>query len=183
MSSSQALVPGPWRKSAAWRGASFMLGIAILVLFIDWALGSRFEVGFGRLIVILIISGLTLSIPYGLAWLRDELPPEPTRQEGATAIPARVEGENGHTYVIVHPPSGGGGGGLKRAVRAKELSPGWYALYTVTWRWPVLIGDALLSGLWSVIGRVFGRSAGPRSTDLGEIDHPEKHPPPDRTTF
>ncbi len=183
MTSGQALVPGPWRKSAAWRGASFMLGFAILLLVVDWALGSRLEIGFGRLVTIFIVGGLTLSVPYGLAWFRGELPAPPRADAAIPITPARVEGERGHTYVIVNPAPGGGGGGMKRAVRAKELGPGWYAVYTLVWRWPVLVGDAILSGLWSLIGRVFNRQSDPRSTAPGQIDHPEKHPPPDRTTF
>lgn len=161
-----------------------MIGFAVLMLVVDWAFGSRLEIGFGRAFWLLVVGGLTLSVPYGLAWLRGELPAPRPSGASSLAVPAHVEGENGHTYVIVNPaqPSGGGGG-MKKAVRAKELGPGWYALYTVFWRWPVLAGDALLSGLWSLLGRVFGRSSGPRSTGIGEIDHPEQHPPPDRSTF
>lgn len=179
MTRERHLTPGPWKKSAAWRGGSFMLGLAALLWLLHWVTGLG-NFGVGRLTLALVVGGLTLSAPYGLAWLRDELPqpPPPT----PIAVPEHVNGAAGATYVIVS-PADAKRGGMSKAVKPKELSPGWYALYTVLWRWPVLAGDALLSGIWALAGRLWGRSSTPRSTEPDMIDHPEKHPSPDRTTF
>lgn len=156
-----------------------MLGMAALLWLLHWITGLG-NFGVGRLTVALVVGGLTLSAPYGLAWLRGELPAPATR--APVAVPEHVNGAPGATYVIVSPPDAKRGG-MSKAVKAKELSPGWYALYTVLWRWPVLAGDALLSGLWGLAGRIWGRSSGPRSSDMGTIDHPDSHPSPDRSTF
>lgn len=179
MTGGRHLTPGPWKKSAAWRGGSFMLGLAALIWLLHWVT-SLGNFGVGRLTVGLVVGGLTLSVPYGLAWLRGELPPPAPR--APVVVPEHVNGAPGATYVIVAPPEAKRGG-MTKAVRPKELTPGWYALYTVLWRWPVLAGDALLSGLWSLAGRLWGSSSPARSSEVGTIDHPEKHPAPDRTTF
>lgn len=159
MSARRHLAPGPWNKSAAWRGGAFLLGGAVLALAVDWIAGDLVEVGFGRLIIVLLIAGLTLSAPFGLGWLRGEHDARAARAV-ATVPPLheRIEGPAGSTYVIVQGPGGAvsGGGPATRAVRARELGPGWYVLYTLVWRWPVLAGDAVLSGLWSLVGQFGG---------------------------
>lgn len=185
MNQRRALTPGPWNKTAAWRGASFMLGFAVLLLVVDWLFGGWLEIGFSRLQLALVVGGLALSAPYGLAWLHGELPVRKSKDAPPVVLPDPIEGEHGHTYVIVNsaPAASSGGGGMKRQVRAKELGPGWYALYTVFWRWPVLAGDTILSGVWSLLGRVFGRSNGQRSSDLEQVDGSDRHPSPERSRF
>lgn len=151
MSGRRHLPPGPWDKTAAWRGGAFLLGVAALAVAVDWIAGDLIQIGFGRLIVVLCVAGLVLSAPFGIGWLRGEHERRAARTPPPRPGFERIEGPSGSTYVIVQ---GGSvtpaGGPATRAVRARELGPGWYAAYTLVWRWPVLAGDALLSGLWSV---------------------------------
>ncbi|MEQ9336756.1 MAG: hypothetical protein RJQ03_06160 [Miltoncostaeaceae bacterium] len=154
MSGRRHLPPGPWDKTAAWRGGAFMLGAAALALAVDWISGDLIEVGFGRLIVVLCVAGLTLSAPFGLGWLRGEHDRRARTRAPARQPYERIDGPAGSTYVIVNGGSvSTAGGPATRAVRARELGPGWYVAYTLVWRWPVIAGDALLSGLWSLAGQ------------------------------
>lgn len=157
-----------------------MLGFAVLALAVDWISGDLVDVGFGRLAALLILGGLTVSAPYGIGWLRGE------HESVEADMPApleRLDGAPGATYLVLNPTDAPRAAGVSKAVKPKELGPGWYALYTVLWRWPVIIGDALLSGLWSLAGLVWSAPGGTRSTAIDEIDRPESHPAPDRHTF
>jgi hypothetical protein len=111
------------------------------------------------------------------------LPPEP-----AVLVPqAAVQGgENGNTYVLVGPNDALTRPGLAR--RARRLGPVAWFFYTVFWRWPLLIGDAVLTVIWRGIIRVAGVNGGPRLQDLSprqleEVDYPEDLRPPDRERF
>lgn len=184
MSGRRHLPPGPGDKSAAWRGGAFMLGAAVLALLVDWVSGAFIEIGFSRAIILLIIAGLTVSAPYGIGWARGE---HGNDEKSAPSPTQRVEGPAGSTYVIVHDPGGGKKGApaptVSRAVKARELGPAWYAAYTIFWRWPVLAGDAILSGIWSLVGRFVGTSPPPRADDLHTVDYSNDPPRPDRSSF
>jgi hypothetical protein len=180
MSGGRRLAPGPSSKSAAWRGGSFMLGLAVLALAVDWIAGSLLDVGFGRMTGLLILGGLTISAPYGLGWLRGE---HDVVEPDAPVPLQRLDGTPGATYLVVNPADAPRATGVSKAVKPKELGPGWYAAYTVLWRWPVIAGDAMLSGLWSLAGVAWSPTGGGRSTAIDEIDSPESHPAPDRHTF
>jgi hypothetical protein len=95
----------------------------------------------------------------------------------------RLDGVPGATYLVMGTPDSPRPAGVSKAVKPKELGPGWYAAYTVLWRWPVIAGDALLSGLWSLAGLAWSAPAGPRSTGIDNIDRPDSHAAPDRHTF
>jgi hypothetical protein len=181
VTSERALDPGPWRKTPAWRAGAFLVGLAVLLLLADWLLGDLVEIGFGRFIVSALVLGVALSAPYGWAAARGQAPEPPRDLEW---IPqAHVEGEKGATYVIVSPPAEARRRGLARSPRPKELGPVAWVLYTVFWRWPVLTGDWLLSGLWRLLSRVVGFNGGPQLPGGAEIDRPEGLAPPDEERF
>jgi hypothetical protein len=157
-----------------------MLGVAVLALAVDWIAGDAVDIGFGRLTALLILGGLTISAPYGIGWLRGEHR-EPAADE---PLPVqRVDGTPGATYLVLNHADAQRPAGVSKAVKPKELGPGWYAAYTLLWRWPVIAGDAVLSGLWSLAGLVWSAPDPARSTAIGEIDRAESHPSPDRSTF
>ena len=180
MNPERALQPGPWLKTPGWRGGSFLLGLTVLVMFVNWILGDLFDVGWWGRPLLVILLGFLLSIPYGWAWVQGNapLPPKP-----AVLVPqAAVQGDDrGNTYVLVGAEAGGRRG-LGR--RARDLGAlGWF-LYTIFWRWPVLVGDAILTVFWRGLTRLFGFNGGPhRDHTLGQIDYPEDLPPPDRERF
>jgi hypothetical protein len=183
VSDARTLQPGPWHKTPAWRGGAFLLGFAFLLIIIDWALGTFVDIGVGRFLVVLVVGGLALSAPYGLGLGRK---PAPARAAPSPEwVPqARVQGESGSTYVIVAPPEAPAAPAPAPGPRSRirEFSPGWWALYTVFWRFPVFMGDYALTGLYRVVRHVRGtRNERPvRSLDF---DRPDTLPQPDRETF
>lgn len=185
MSDPRTLQPGPWLKSPAWRGGAFLMGFAFLLIIIDWVLGSFVDIGVGRFLIVLVVGGIALSAPYGLGLGRK---PAPVRAGPSPEwVPqARVQGEAGSTYVIVAPHDAPPPAPAPHAAgprsRVREFSPGWWALYSVFWRFPVFMGDYALTGLWRLVAHVRGtRTDRPvRSLDF---DRPETLPQPDRETF
>lgn len=179
MSSGHALDPGPWRKTPVWRAGAFLVGVAVLLLLVDWLAGSFFDIGFGRFVVSALVLGFALSWPYGWAASHGRAPERPREDEWLPQ--AHVEGDKGATYVIVSPPADARRRGLSRSPRPRELSPGWWALYNIFWRWPVMTGDYLLSGLWRMLGRLWGFNGGPKMRDAGQFE--ERMAPPDEDVF
>ena len=184
MSDPRNLQPGPWLKSPAWRGGAFLLGFAFLLIIVDWVLGNFVDIGVGRFLIVLVVGGIALSAPYGLGLgkkpsvSRMTPPPDLVPQ-------ARVQGEAGSTYVIVAPPEAPAAAPAAPAgprTKVKEFTPGWWALYTVFYRFPVYMGDYALVGLWRLVAHVRGtRTERPvRSLDF---DRPDSLPQPDRETF
>lgn len=181
MSSERAPQPGPWRKTPVWRGGAFLVGLAILLQFAVWITGGFLDLGLGRL-SLLVLAGFLLSIPYGWAASHGRAPERPA-VEAELAAQAVVKGENGATYIIVGDHAGRRAErGLMRRARVRELSPGWWAIYTLFWRWPLLTGDYALSYLWMLLGRIWGFSASPQIS-TGQIESAENLTPPDQDTF
>lgn len=113
-------------------------------------------IGF-RATALLLLIGLALSVPYGRAWLAGRPPVPP----GGELVPAgEVRREDGATVIVLSDGRRRGG------VRARELTPGWYALYTVFWRAPVTLGDYVLCGTWTLLGLALGRDRAPQLDDL-----------------
>jgi hypothetical protein len=160
------LRPGPARKTSAWRGGAFAVG-AVLML---WALalitdGAISLIGLRGSILGLLV-GLALSVPYGRAWLAGRAPE--ARPPGDVLVPAaEVHPEGGATYIVLAE------GRRRPGVRAKELTPGWYLLYSVFWRAPTYLGDYALSGIWTAVAAATGRESAPRRPDDVEPDLPE----------
>ena len=183
MNGERSLQPGPWHKTPAWRGGAFFIGLAVMLILFDWMVGGFFEITIGRPLLFLVVVGALLSLPLGMGWGARPATPSPSRE----LVPqAHVQGEKGSTYVIVSPPAAPAapaGSGLSKAVRSRDLSPGWYALYTLFWRWPVIIGDYALTGAWLLVYRARGLRSGPPRPDLLHVDRPESLPRPDRDTF
>jgi hypothetical protein len=156
--------------------------LTLLVLFVAWILGDAFDVGFWRPFAVMLL-GFLMSVPYGWAWVKGRAPDPP---KPSVLVPqAAVHGERGSTYVLVGPNA------LPRfglARKASELGPVAWFLYTLFWRWPLMVGDAVLTLVWRGIIRLFGFNGGPRvgevtSAEMHEIDYPQDLPPPDRETF
>lgn len=181
MSEPRPLDPGPWHKSPAWRGGAFLIGLAGLLIIVDWVLGGLIDIRGGSLLLVLLLAGVALSAPFGLGlWRR----PEPERRPVELVPQARVEtGEAGSTYVIVapvEPPPARAPLGPRTRVR--ELSGGWYVLYSVFWRLPVMMGDYALTGLWRLVAHIRGTRAERPARDL-KLEGPDALPRPDRETF
>jgi hypothetical protein len=181
----RTLQPGPWLKTPGWRGGAFLIGLTVLVLFVDWITGDLFDVGWWGRPLLVVFLGFLLSVPYGWAWMHGKAPPPP---KPAVVVPqAAVQaGESGNTYVVVGPDNAVTRPGLAR--RARDLGAiGWF-FYTVFWRWPLVIGDAILTMVWRGIVRISGVNGGPRVQDLSPrqlegVEHPQDIPPPDRERF
>lgn len=153
--------------------AAFLMGLATLLLALE--LITPLNVG-TRLLLILVIAGLAISAPYGVAWMRHREPPPPPKPG---PIPAELRGgEAGATYVVVNTEQ------QRRRLRPRELSASWYALYNIFWRAPVSIGDHVLVGVWRVVNRVWGLNTGPSISEAarlhGDLD---RETPPDRELF
>lgn len=172
MSRAGSLRPGPSHKTPAWRGGALALG-AIGMLWIAELVTSGVVslLGLGSTALLLVL-GIALSIPYGRAWLSG-VPPAP-KPSGELAPLREVPGEPGATYIVV------GDGRRRGGVRAKELTPGWFVLYTLFWRAPMALGDYALVGLWTLLGQAMGRNGAPRRGDAQEAD---ELPDPGRVEF
>ena len=184
MSDERTLQPGPWLKTPGWRAGAWLIGVTLFLWFLDWLTGDLVDVGWWRPFLISIL-GLLFSVPYGWAWVkgRAPLPPPP-----AVIVPqAAVQtGEQGSTYVIVGPNGGAGRRGLGR--RARDLGPVSWFLYTILWRWPLMVGDAVLTMFWRGMTRIFGFNGGPSidsfdPADLERIEAPDDRPPPGDRLF
>jgi hypothetical protein len=180
----RVLVPGPWLKTAGWRGGSWLVGLMVLLIFLDLITGDLVDIGWRRPTLLMFL-GFLMSVPYGWAWVkgRAPLPPKPAVLVPQAAI--QGHGESGSTYVFVG-PTGGARPGLGR--RTRDLGPIAWFLYTVFWRWPLLVGDAILTVVWRGIDKVFGFNGGPRASDfdpsqVDEFANPERLKQPDRDTF
>jgi hypothetical protein len=150
---------------------------------LDWMTGDLVDVGWWRPLLFMFL-GVLLSVPYGWAWVkgRAPLPPKP-----AALVPqAAVQQEEGHdTYVFVGPVPETRYG-LARKVG--ELRPISWFFYTLLWRWPLLLGDTLLTAFWRGMTRLFGFNGGPsiKSFDpssADQVEYPEDRPPPGSRTF
>ncbi|HSJ73676.1 MAG TPA: hypothetical protein VK904_05115 [Miltoncostaeaceae bacterium] len=184
MSDGRTLQPGPWRKTPGWRAGAFLIGITLLLWFLDWLTGDLVDVGWWRPFAVFVL-GLLFSVPYGWAWVKGHAPPPPP---AAVLVPqATVQGgEQGSTYVIVGPTGAASRPGLGR--RARDLGPLAWFLYTVLWRWPLMVGDAVLTILWRGMTRIFGFQGGPSIGNLDpgqmdQVDDLEERPPPGSRLF
>jgi hypothetical protein len=176
-----ALQPGPWLKSPGWRAGSFLIGLTALVMFVDWVTGDLFDVGWWGRPMLVVLLGFVLSWPYGWAWVHGNAPAPP---RPAVIVPqaAVQQGEGGNTYVVVGPHAEARRPGLWR--KARDLGALAWFFYTIFWRWPVTIGDAILTFVWRGLNRLFGFNGGPRRDHTqGHIDYPEDLPPPDQEQF
>ena len=182
MRDERTLQPGPWLKSPAWRAGAFLLGFAFLLIIIDWVLGGFVDIGVGRFLFVLVVGGIALSAPFGLGIGRRPAPPA----RPPDLVPqARVQGESGSTYVIVAPaeaPPAPAPHAAGPRSRVREFSPGWWALYSIFWRFPVFMGDYALVGLWRLVGHVRGTRT-ERPVRTLDFDRADALPQPDRDTF
>jgi hypothetical protein len=180
----RTLQPGPWLKTPGWRAGAWLIGVTLILWFLDWLTGDLVDVGWWRPLLIFVL-GLLFSVPYGWAWVkgRAPLPPKPVAVVPQAAVQT---GEQGNTYVIVGPTGGPGRPGLRR--RAGDLGPISWFLYTILWRWPLMIGDAVLTVFWRWMTRIFGFNGGPSieafdAVEADQVDYPEDRPPPGSRSF
>ena len=184
MSDERTLPTGPWLKTPGWRAGSWLIGITLFLLFLDWLTGDVVDVGWWRPLGVMTL-GVLFSVPYGWAWVKGRAPPPPP--VAAALVPqATVQaGERGSTYVIVG-PTAPSRQGLARRVR--DLGPVSWFLYTLLWRWPLLAGDAVLTLFWRGMTRIFGFNGGPSiesfdPIEADQVEDPEDRPPPGSRTF
>jgi hypothetical protein len=185
VSDSRVLQPGPWRKTPGWRAGSWIIGISLLLLFLDWLTGDLFDVSWWRILGLLLL-GLLLSVPYGWAWVKGRAPLPPVATAALVPQAAVQTGESGNTYVLVGPAATAPRRGLGRA--ARDLGPVSWFFYTLLWRWPLLMGDALLTAFWRGMTRLFGFNGGPsmktfNPVTMDQVDYPEDKPPPSSRSF
>lgn len=162
--------PGPAEKNSTWRGGSFLVGLIVLLSLLSWVLGDFLNVSgaWGRL-SLLIFFGFLLSLPHGLAVVRGRHRPESPAEP--MPVVREVRSDSGST-VVVFPAAPADAPGA--SVKSKELGTLWYVAYVVLWKAPVVVGDLVLSGVWSLLGRVpmerlsspYGMSQAPSVDDL-----------------
>lgn len=172
---------GPERKDPPWRWGSFLVGVASFAL-LAWiaTLGDINLIGFWWFFSI-VLGGL-LSIRSGRAWASGEVAELVQRRTVQPTVDVR--GQGGSTYVLMEPAKVKGG----PKVRPREFGPLWWALYSVTVRAPLALGDAVLTSAWRLSNGFWsgGSSAAARQYELehmDEVDHPENLPSPDRERF
>lgn len=147
---------GPDEKSSLWRAGCFFVGLALALVLLELSTGA-FALPATRVVLTCVVLGLLLSLPFGLAWLADALPPKKSDvawPEGAV----RHSGDGGVQQVLVqtHPPSPSSSFG--KPPKVKEVGAVWYVGWVVCWRAPLHLGDFALSQLYQAIGAVTGRN-------------------------
>jgi hypothetical protein len=184
VSDPRTLPPGPWLKTPGWRAGAWLIGVTLMLWLVDWLTGDLVDVGWWRPLLIAIL-GLLFSVPYGWAWVkgRAPLPPKPAALVPQAAVQT---GEQGNTYVLVGQGARPSRPGLGR--KAGELGPVSWFLYTVLWRWPLMVGDAVLTAFWRGMTRIFGFNGGPNiqsfdPSQIDQVDYPEDRPPPGSRSF
>lgn len=178
MSSERTLPPGPWLKTPGWRAGAWLIGLVLLVWFVGWLLGDSFDPGTWKPLAVLAL-GVLLSVPYGWAWVKGRAPEPPPPP--AIVPQATVRGDGRSTYVLVNPAPTKARYWLGR--KAGDLGPLSWLLYTLFWRWPLMVGDAVLTVIWRGMTRLFGFNGGPSmqsfdTSSIDTIDYPEDLPPP-----
>ncbi len=167
---------GPEHKDPPWGWGSFMVGVAGFVL-LAWiaTLGDINLLGFWW--IVFVVVGFLLSIRAGRAWAQGEVAELVRRRTVEPTVDVR--GRDGSTYVLMEPARVKG-----PTVRPREFGPIWWALYTVTVRAPVALGDAVLTSVWRASENLWsGRPSAASQMELGQIDHAEDLPSPDRERF
>ncbi len=185
MSRDRVLQPGPWLKTPGWRAGSWVIGFTLLLWFLDWLTGDLVDIGWWRPLLFLFL-GILFSVPYGWAWVKGRAPVPPAATAALVPQAAVQTGESGNTYVLVGPAATAPRRGLGRT--ARDLGPISWFFYTILWRWPLMMGDAILTVFWRAMTRVFGFNGGPSMqtfdpTSIDQIDYPEDHPPPGSRSF
>ena len=167
---------GPDLKDPLWRWGAFLVGVVSFIALLAIAtLGGIWFIGWWWFFALVL--GFLFSIRSGRAWATGErLAISVTRAVQPTVD---VKGQAGSTYVLLEPARVG------KRVRPREFGPLWWALYSVFVRFPVALGDVVLTLAWRLFGGAgsAGTSAVQRSIQLERIDHPETQPPPDSDTF
>jgi hypothetical protein len=156
----------------------------LILWFIDWLTGDVVDVGWWRPLL-LVFLGFLFSAPYGWAWVKGKAPPPP---KPVALVPqaAVQQDDGGGTYVFVGPTAAPARWGPTRKVA--DFGPISWFLYTVLWRFPLLVGDAVLTVFWRGMTRLFGFNGGPsiQSFDpstMEQVDYPDDLPPPGSRTF
>jgi hypothetical protein len=122
-----------------------LVGWALILLIIRWALGG-FLTTSGTLLVVMLIVGLLLSVPFALDVLRGREEPPPSPQPVYGEVHGVPHAPNS-TYIVVSPPP------RRQAFRVLEFGPIAFFFYTIFWRAPLGLGDWVLSGLWRLLAR------------------------------
>lgn len=125
-----------------------LVGWALILLIIRWVLGG-FLTTPGTLIVLMLIVGLLLSVPFALDVLRGPERPAPPSEPVYGEVHGVPHAPNS-TYIVVSPPP------KRQAFRVLEFGPISFFLYTIFWRAPLGLGDWVLSGLWRLLVRFRG---------------------------
>lgn len=189
MSRDRSLEPDPLAKAdnwqgGLWRAGSLFLGLLVLLELAAWLLGDFFDMGVSRFSILLLVGGLGLSVPYGLLWLNDRLPPD--KRDEPLDVVARIHGttEPDATYVFGIPEKKKKQNWLKRE-GPSDLGAVGYLLYSVFVKAPTYVGDAILVILWRAIGKVWGvrGTTGTRDLSLDAMQDPSRYSSPDEDTF
>lgn len=167
---------GPELKDPLWRWGSFLMGVVgFLLLFWLMTLFHTMLVGWTRLFILIGLA-VILSFRSGRRWASGR---EPERQFTKRVHPTvEIDGQPGATYVMLESAKAG------RRVKPRDLTPGWWALYSIVVRAPVALGDVILTAAWRLLGGWEVTSIGRnRNVDTEDFDSAAHMPQPDKRTF
>lgn len=176
MSHREPLPFGPELKDPLWRWGAWAVGVVTVVALLWLATLGDVNLLLHVYTLVLLVFGVLMSMRTGRAWQRGE---RPERHFGKVVHPTvDVQGQPGSTYVLVEPARTG------RRVRPDQLSPFWWALYSVVVRAPVALGDVTLTLGWRWLGGLgAGGAALTRGLQMDHLDHPDRVRSPDDDAF
>jgi hypothetical protein len=152
-----------WAGSCAWGYAAFFALLAVLQI----ANPFSWTLYLGALAF-----GLLLSMDFGLKWLRGKIPPDWVTPITQRFLESETPGIFKSRYESVPKPRVG------PRIHEKAVGPLRFAIWwTFAWL-PTLIGDKLLSRVWTLIGRLTGGPAEPVSVPPFGEPPPGSPPPP-----
>ena len=178
MSDERTLQPGPWLKTPGWRAGAWLIGVTLFLWFLDWLTGDLVDV------LVAPVPGLdpgpAVQRPVRLGLGEGPRPSAAARRHRAPG--GGPDGRAGEHLRDRRAERRGRAAGPRRG-RAADLGPVSWFLYTILWRWPLMVGDAVLTMFWRGMTRVFGFNGGPSidsfdPAELEQIEAPDDRPPP-----
>jgi hypothetical protein len=127
-----------------------------------------------RIYAALLLFGILLSMPFGMSWAKGEVVPRPPKpitmrfREDVLNTPGMYAME----FIDVPKQKMG------PRITERALGPVLYDLWWLIHRFPLLIGDKLLSGVWTLIARLTGSPAEPERVPASGEAQPSAPPPP-----
>ena len=178
MNRGEPLPFGPDLKDPLWRWGAWCVGLVAFFFLLWVATWGGVTLVWHMWSLVLLIFGVIMSFRFGRAYGRGEILARHFSKEVHPTVD--VKGQPGSTYVVLEPARRGA------KVRPEGFSPFWWALYSITVRAPVALGDVVLTVGWRTLGGLGGGSGTGslwRGLQMDSLDSPDRARSPEDEKF